>query len=293
MATRDSNTGPSIDDILADIRRQASAEQPHTDNDVRHDAEWHDPASGGAINVPASASGSASVYDFAAMEYDALDDHLEDLSHPALAQARNESHDLPSILKSPKHCAVVRPFREPSGRRLSDALRSAGLPGGTVLADGIERSQARLRKQFSTTSAPREAAAVNLVAVSDVPPAAHDGLADFDGSADMRDTPTHQSPAYVREHRPVLATEMCPAGSHALVLDAATLAEALEIDLVRSFRYRHAENASLDLAHDGAADLLRPMLRRWIDENMPRLIEVALDRELSRALPGSGYNRAS
>ena len=34
---------------------------------------------------------------------------------------------------------------------------------------------------------------------------------------------------------------------------------------------------------DSVADMLRPMLQRWVDDNMPRIIEKALRVEVARA----------
>jgi len=40
---------------------------------------------------------------------------------------------------------------------------------------------------------------------------------------------------------------------------------------------------------DGAAaELLRPMLRQWLADNMPRIVEAALRSELTRGSKGPG-----
>ena len=38
---------------------------------------------------------------------------------------------------------------------------------------------------------------------------------------------------------------------------------------------------------DTAADLLRPMLRQWLDSNMPRIVEKALRLELAENPPAA------
>lgn len=296
MTTRRPDAGPSIDDILADIRRQAAAAPapataPEEPAAIAHAGLDTAASSGGASRWPQDAGGSPSLSDAAATDDDALDDYLDDLAQSSLAEAAHEYGDLPSILKSPRHCAVLRPMREPSGRRLSDALVDAGLSGAAALAHGIGRSEARIRKHFSTSSSSSSSSS----ALSSSPARR--------GERSSPTLPGQHPPVAVREAGPVasrtaagslpaVAQHACPSGLHALVLDAATLAQSLEGDLVRSLRNHHGAAADADRAHDGAADLLRPMLRRWIEENMPRLIEVALDRELSRSPPGGGYNRA-
>ena len=48
-----------------------------------------------------------------------------------------------------------------------------------------------------------------------------------------------------------------------------------------------------DMAHNRALevmvlDLLKPMLRQWLDENMPRMVAEALGEEVQRARAGKG-----
>jgi cell pole-organizing protein PopZ len=49
-----------------------------------------------------------------------------------------------------------------------------------------------------------------------------------------------------------------------------------------------ATDAGLDRPmEDAVADLLRPLLKTWLAENMPKIVERALRREMSeRLLPG-------
>ena len=41
-------------------------------------------------------------------------------------------------------------------------------------------------------------------------------------------------------------------------------------------------------ARDGAAELLRPVLRQWLADNMPRIVERALHMELAEGIKGPG-----
>ena len=52
-------------------------------------------------------------------------------------------------------------------------------------------------------------------------------------------------------------------------------------------------NLASDMAHNRALevmvlDLLKPMLRQWLDENMPRMVAEALSEEVQRARTAKG-----
>jgi uncharacterized protein len=45
-----------------------------------------------------------------------------------------------------------------------------------------------------------------------------------------------------------------------------------------------ASDASAGAIEDTTADLLRPMLRQWLSDNMPRMVEKALSIELAESV---------
>lgn len=51
-----------------------------------------------------------------------------------------------------------------------------------------------------------------------------------------------------------------------------------------------ATPAELIVLHDQATELLRPLLKAWLSENMPRLIERALALEMAQLAPGGRRN---
>ena len=44
--------------------------------------------------------------------------------------------------------------------------------------------------------------------------------------------------------------------------------------------------AVIDMAHDGAAEMLRPMLKDWLDDNLPALVERQVQEEIARVSRG-------
>jgi cell pole-organizing protein PopZ len=50
----------------------------------------------------------------------------------------------------------------------------------------------------------------------------------------------------------------------------------------------HAADEDVPELDGAAAELLRPMLRQWLAENMPRIVEAALRSEITKGSKGPG-----
>lgn len=239
----------SMEEILADIRRTAAIDPP-TLGELKGAAVPRDGTSGSEI---ASAHGMAVAPDEAT---------------PA------DPLDLPAILKG-RRAGVARQVQSLNRQGLTDALRNAGMLRNTAPA-AAEREVARSQQADTEDHMPDEPA----------PPAPLRSIATI---------------AAVAPPRRRLPEEMTASGEpvHAIVGHAVALATALEVDLNRR-RMRIAACGGVDVgpesvpdprtaAQDAAAELLRPMLRQWLAENMPRIVESALHMEIAAA-PGIAKN---
>ncbi len=91
------------------------------------------------------------------------------------------------------------------------------------------------------------------------------------------------------EETPVLATEKPTEPEHPIVDDTAASGAASSFDkLSEAVRDVPGAGPPVHLPPAGRTledltrDLLRPMLKEWLDENLPRIVEVRVDEEVER-----------
>ncbi len=301
----------SMEEILAEIRRtaaerstiampgvgevSASRNQPVIDVTPASIAtgaarEPYDAEEGSDFDPPSAIEGAASAA-------------TSSLSDTADDTAVADIFDLPAILK-PRQSAEVRPLRPSSGQRLTDALRSAGL-----LADSASRSP-------GASNAPAENAEAQRGSTAARPQGAHlpaTAMRADRAYIDIRSRRGARSDGALHANGESVAANSADAearitveAGEALVNDAVALASALEVDLNRrrmrimtgaggrTPRRAEEERAARHAAaQDSAAELLRPMIRQWIAENMPRIVESALHMEVADGQKGARYNSRS
>ena len=62
---------------------------------------------------------------------------------------------------------------------------------------------------------------------------------------------------------------------------AAPLSKAFRAETLAAPAIQQAPGAGVQTLEDTVARLLRPMLRQWLDDNMPRIVEKAFKEELA------------
>jgi cell pole-organizing protein PopZ len=77
---------------------------------------------------------------------------------------------------------------------------------------------------------------------------------------------------------------------HAALEAPAADTDAAGVDEPRSAAVEQRGNRATGAAETGAAELLRPMLRQWLTDNMPRIVEKALHMELADSLASGKRN---
>lgn len=302
----DNTEALSMEQILAAIRRTA-AERPHDDfanggalvfdgaPEAAEAAGWRALVERLDSAVPNGAGATL----FGAGDPDDVADHERDEGALARGPAAGEVFDLPAILKEPGCAANVQPL--PAPRRLTDALRRADAAGEPHPAAAAYRSAA---EEGDEGAASRRFGA-----------GLRSGLAyvDFRSRRPQRAVMAYADPQIGERNDPPagagsralsLASPPLAAPEAALVGHAVALASALERDIER-LRQRHRASAMPSgrratgdddrdalraAAHDSAAELLRPMLRQWLDENMPRIVQTALHLEMAEGVAGGRRN---
>ncbi|MBL8566947.1 MAG: DUF2497 domain-containing protein [Hyphomicrobiaceae bacterium] len=300
----------SMEEILAEIRRTAAertsvampgaGEGAASRSQPVFDVTPANTAMGAARDLEDSEAGS----DFdPPSEFEGVANTASSHDEPTADSAAADIFDLPAILK-PRQSADVRPLRPSSSQRLTDALRSAGL-----LADAAPHLPAASRAPAENAEAQRVSPASRSRGVQLPAATMHGDRAYIDirsrrGARNDGGLRPHQESA-VESSTDAEARITVEAGE-ALVNDAVALASALEVDLNRRRMRimtgsggrtpRRAEDeraARHAAAQDSAAELLRPMIRQWIAENMPRIVESALHMEVADGLNGARYNPRS
>lgn len=235
-----------IEDILAEIRAYAAVAMPRDGMNGQPRRALRD------LHVSAAAEPGADLNHTAdaprgrpaaTCEADAVPS-----SSPAHPVMRAEAVDLPSVLRRANPvqrapAASVHPFPRPV-RRLTEALRAVQ-PAQDIVTDGSRSAQAA--------------------------PAPADGepprrMASF---LDKRFKALSQPPS-----------PSVPAVEAAPVPAEAPGAPPTFADLDAALGGNRAAIAKV-LGREGTAELLRPMLKQWLLENMPRIVEQALTLEMS------------
>lgn len=272
----DSGTGDSrsMEEILADIRRTAAIEPP-TLGELKGAAlpRGGNLASDSTSSQTIAVAPARAANQFTDQFTDDFTDRVPDSSpDTASDQAPHQTTaadrlDLPAILKGRRPAGVARQLRSLNRQGLTDVLRNAGMLRGA--APAVVEPEVVTSQQFeSDDHLPDEP----------TPPSQIRSIATI---------------AAVAPPRRRLPEEIATGGEqvHAVVGHAVALATALEVDLNRR-RMRIAACGGVDVgpesvpdprtaAQDAAAELLRPMLRQWLAENMPRIVESALHMEIA------------
>lgn len=165
-----------------------------------------------------------------------------------------EFADLPNILRpaqerrEPTVTANISPFRSGAGMRLLDALRGVEPVANDVAFD--EPLAADLRD----------------VAAAAPPRASYES-----------ETVLDEAMALATALRQDIAKSSPPTVGAGLPFDADTTTTASMTTMPALV----ASDAAFDSIQDSLAELLRPMLRQWLAENMPSIVEKALHMELA------------
>lgn len=275
MSTHTSNKHQTIEEILEQIRIQAATplgptarqravvppevgEAPaacdlRADNDcaIRPAPAMHDPAPPDVAGDATWATGHNATADI---------DLVNDLSH-----------DLPALLKraaETTRSASVHTFPNTRRGRLSDALRRVRAPeppippitspsGPALNADSAAAEQPPVKRQMASFLDQRFKALSAPAPIADAPP---DGASRQDGA---------------QATGPAVAASIGPA----VGLEAA----------IAALGASHPE--ALARTELGAAELLRPMLKQWLLENMPRIVEQALSMEMAENIGKTARNK--
>lgn len=268
---------PSMDEILASIRRIIESNDP----------------------VPGVATGMAEPEGFSGS---AANDDLEDVPltideafaqraepvHPAMQEAfPAERFELPhpQMAREPE-TAEHQPQKSLSLADVAARVRAASErnPGLRELAPKpAEESFAPATSPLMTG---RMAAAGGSMQAERSP-------VDWSELPPRSELPQAEPQARVEEPRPVVVTEPEMTVSKPAASETPTPNSLISIDagqqVARSFQdlavaIDEAERRSYD---DIAADLLRPMLQEWLDENLPTLVERLVREEIERVARGT------
>lgn len=179
-----------------------------------------------------------------------------------------------------------------------DALGSSPANAAPVSAERLERaalateSEKKASAAVSATAAP-EAAAAAAVATSPIassaastPKTTHpNGGADRIIAPQATSIPVAQpvaAPATAKKDKPITVVDTpVPVAKPAVLAERPKAAKpAVAADLVPTM----PQAAGVRTLEDTVVDLLRPMIRQWLDDNMPRMVEKALRIELAQSV---------
>ena len=192
---------------------------------------------------------------------------------PANDDAEDGELDLPSLFSRPEPARPetdVHRRRRPIATRLTDALRSASIASAPSRPDGPAGDGPE-------GTLPRSAGPDGS------PPVARKMVSFMDtrfkqmGQAAVPALPPPTAEAPQQQPASNAHDQLTPSASPALPSDAtwklagnavADIGAALPAELLKH--------------HNGAAELLRPLLKDWLNENMPRMVEKALSSEAAQ-----------
>lgn len=269
MSTLPQHEQQSIEDILEQIRKEASAHPLTRDVRARHlphqDGGVYDPA---VEHTPHFTSDTS--------PHQAADADPEwvwnDAETEGVDTRQETSPDLPSMLKrvaDNEQSASVHAFPRTPRARLTEALRRVRAPGAST-SSGKEPASAPMQKQASQDLARlAPPASPSATAPSTADPTMRREMTSF---LDTRFKKLSNSAA---ESTPANAAQNAPDAASPRTMDAGT---AQLQDLIEALA--RTSPGALSRSQLGAAELLRPMLKQWLMENMPRIVEKALSMEV-------------
>ncbi|MBS0244729.1 MAG: DUF2497 domain-containing protein [Proteobacteria bacterium] len=220
---------------------------------------------------------------------------------PALSEL-STARVLPSSPAEPVVTSTVLPPLEPSGAAEPVAQAAVEPAKVEVEADRVSVSVPAAEAAVAAEAAPRARVAELPAGVLPVAEPAHVAKAEAPAAQPLSAPPADPAPLFEAATEPVGATVPAPVGSIAAaaptrdlalpVVGAAPVAKPTMIvdrgprtkvagsDLVAS----PSQGGAVKTLEDTVVDLLRPMIRQWLDENMPRMVEKALRVELAESV---------
>lgn len=274
MSSLPKNGEHSIEEILASIRRQA-ARQPFAPTGAGRASSHNYDYGGGGQQSAQAAQAAQSVYmGPAPQSVPANPVHGMRHEHAVQPEVTNSDvrgsvandDDLPTVIKRAFHPepAGVNGLRRLATTRLGDALRFVGNPAGMFDARS-ERGAAPAQQHEAPVATPNP-----IASPSDEPEVKREMVSFMDTrfkSMSMSSTP---APAAQPSSEQPTAHSSAPAGEGA--------------GLVGLLSQVGGDGQA------GMAQLLRPMLKEWLSENMPRIVEKALHMELAEKAGGTRRN---
>ncbi|MHA6299012.1 DUF2497 domain-containing protein [Devosia sp. CAU 1758] len=207
---------------------------------------------------------------------------------------------------APMQAAPARPLGEQDDRDLSDMLddiEPLALSPSQIVEEGDDVEGFSFDSILADTEAP-EADGPGLVEAEDVTFDVDDDLPNFDpapareGVAQARPEPEPESdPMFMAmaEPEPEPAPGMSAAGAASLpdpTLTAEMADQLLEPATRAAVRGSIGKLSALGIGNPSLTieammrDLLRPMLKEWLDENLPSVVERMVEKEISRVSRG-------
>lgn len=271
MSTLPRKEQQSIEDILEQIRKEAAA-VPLSHVERLRNA----PHQNGGAHEPSGASAEgAHQHPVDALAQTNDPEWTWSGAAPEGSDLREEgSPDLPSVLRRAAdhvHSASVHTFPRTPRSRLTEALRRVRAPAASPSAKMAAPSTSPETQTIDGLAGQPPAASLEMTTPPSEPSPVKREMTSF---LDTRFKNLSVQPV---ASKPEVATEKAPGISASELADQD---EASELKaLIEALGKTPAD--ALSRSQLGAAELLRPMLKQWLLENMPRIVEKALSMEMA------------